>query len=172
MNKKNIVLVGMMGSGKTTIAQLLKDEFKEFELRDIDSIITGLESRSINEIFETSGESYFRDIEQHIIKAFSTESNQIISTGGGVCQNIDNVNNLKVNGIIFYLAANSEELFNRIQNDTSRPLLKTDDVKAVIEYLLEKRESNYKLADFEIDTTNKSPEKIVEEIIEKYKKYE
>lgn len=172
MNQRNIVLVGMMGSGKTTIAKLLKAKFKEFELRDIDSIITQLESRSINEIFETDGEGYFRDIENNVIKGFATGINQIISTGGGVCKNEINISNLKENGIIFYLSASSEELFNRIKNDTSRPLLKTDEVRKTIEILLAKRENNYKMADFEIETTNKTPEAIVEEIIEKYNKYE
>lgn len=172
MTKKNIVLVGMMGSGKTTIANLLKAKFEDFELRDIDSIIVQLESRSINEIFETNGEEYFRDIEQNIIKAFSSGINQIISTGGGACKNRDNINRLKENGVLFYLSASSEELFDRIKNDDSRPLLKTANIKSEIENLLKQRESNYKLADFEIDTTNKSPEIIVEEIMEKYKENE
>lgn len=161
-----------MGSGKTTIANLLKKKFKEFELRDIDSIITKLESRSINEIFETDGENYFRDIEQNIIKGFSTGINQIISTGGGACNNKENIANLKENGVLFYLSADIEELFDRIKNDKSRPLLKTDEIKEVIKNLLEKREHNYKLADFEIETANRTPEVIVNEIIEKYNKYE
>lgn len=162
----------MMGSGKTTIANLIKEKLDDFELIDVDSVIKTLENRSINEIFEENGEDYFREIEMNMIKSFSTSSNQIISTGGGACKNKGNINSLKENGILFYLSADSEELFNRIKNDDSRPLLKTDDIKATIETLLKRREINYKLANYEIKTTNKSPEIIVEEILEKYNQNE
>lgn len=172
MIKKNIVLVGMMGSGKTTVANLLKEKLKGFELVDIDSVITTLEGRSINEIFDKDGETYFREIEKNIIKEFSSMPNQIISTGGGACKDKINLFNLKKNSIIFYLSASVEELYNRVKDDSSRPLLKTDNPKTVIENLLKERETNYKLADFEIETINKSFDTIVEEIIEKYKEYE
>lgn len=170
--KKNIVLVGMMGSGKTTVANLLKERLRGFELVDIDSIITALEGRSINEIFEKDSELYFREIEKNIIKEFSSMFNQIISTGGGACKDKTNLFNLKKNSIIFYLSASAEELYNRVKDDSSRPLLQTDNPKSVMENLLKERENNYKLADYEIETANKSFDTIVEEIIEKYKKYE
>lgn len=170
--KKNIVLVGMMGSGKTTVANLLKERLRGFELVDIDSIITALEGRSINEIFEKDGELYFREIEKNIIKEFSSMFNQIISTGGGACKDKTNLFNLKRNSIIFYLSASAEDLYNRVKNDTSRPLLQTDNPESVMENLLKERETNYKLADFEIETAKKSFDTIVEEIREKYKKYE
>ena len=168
---KNIVLVGMMGAGKTTIGELLATKLNR-ELKDIDRVIEQEQKKSIIEIFTDDGEEAFRQLESETIEKFSNMSNLIISTGGGVLEKANNLSNLQKNGIIIYLKADIEELFKRVKNETQRPLLKEQDPLEVIKKLIKKRKKFYLMADITIITDNKSPEKITEEIIKAIKNYE
>lgn len=167
-NKKNIVLIGMMGAGKTSVGLLLKEKLFDFRLVDIDKEIENFTQKKISEIFSILGENYFREIEHQIIKTFSNKQNQIISTGGGIVEKIENINLLKKNSIIFFLNADVETIFDRIKNSTTRPLLKSKNPLEILKKLIEKRIEKYKLADFEIKTDNKTLEQITEEIIKIY----
>ena len=168
---KNIVLVGMMGAGKTTIGELLATKLNR-ELKDIDRVIEQEQKKSIIEIFTDDGEEVFRKLESETIEKFSNMSDLIISTGGGALEKANNLSNLQKNGIIIYLKADIEELFKRVKNETQRPLLKEQDPLEVIKKLIKKREKFYLMADITIITDNKSPEKITEEIIKAIKNYE
>lgn len=168
---KNIVLVGMMGAGKTTVGELLATKLNR-ELKDIDRVIEQEQKKSIIEIFTNDGEEAFRQLESETIEKFSNMSNLIISTGGGALEKANNLSNLQKNGIIIYLKADIEELFKRVKNETQRPLLKEQDPLEVIKKLIKKREKFYLMADITIITDNKSPEKITEEIIKAIKNYE
>lgn len=168
---KNIVLVGMMGAGKTTIGELLATKLNR-ELKDIDRVIEQEQKKSIIEIFTNDGEEAFRQLESETIEKFSNMSDLIISTGGGALEKANNLSNLQKNGIIIYLKADIEELFKRVKNETQRPLLKEQDPLEVIKKLIKKREKFYLMADITIITDNKSPEKITEEIIKAIKNYE
>ena len=168
---KNIVLVGMMGAGKTTIGELLATKLNR-ELKDIDRVIEQEQKKSIIEIFTDDGEEAFRQLESETIEKFSNMSNLIIYTGGGALEKANNLSNLQKNGIIIYLKADIEELFKRVKNETQRPLLKEQDPLEVIKKLIKKRKKFYLMADITIITDNKSPEKITEEIIKAIKNYE
>ena len=168
---KNIVLVGMMGAGKTTVGELLATKLNR-ELKDIDRVIEQEQKKSIIEIFTDDGEEVFRKLESETIEKFSNMSDLIISTGGGALEKANNLSNLQKNGIIIYLKADIEELFKRVKNETQRPLLKEQDPLEVIKKLIKKREKFYLMADITIITDNKSPEKITEEIIKAIKNYE
>mgnify|MGYP005796473773 FL=1 len=168
---KNIVLVGMMGAGKTTVGELLATKLNR-ELKDIDRVIEQEQKKSIIEIFTNDGEEAFRQLESETIEKFSNMSNLIISTGGGALEKANNLSNLQKNGIIIYLKADIEELFKRVKNETQRPLLKEQDPLEVIKKLIKKREKFYLMANITIITDNKSPEKITEEIIKAIKNYE
>ena len=168
---KNIVLVGMMGAGKTTVGELLATKLNR-ELKDIDCVIEQEQKKSIIEIFTDDGEEVFRKLESETIEKFSNMSDLIISTGGGALEKANNLSNLQKNGIIIYLKADIEELFKRVKNETQRPLLKEQDPLEVIKKLIKKREKFYLMADITIITDNKSPEKITEEIIKAIKNYE
>lgn len=168
---KNIVLVGMMGAGKTTIGELLATKLNR-ELKDIDRVIEQEQKKSIIEIFTDDGEEAFRQLESETIEKFSNMSDLIISTGGGALEKANNLSNLQKNGIIIYLKADIEELFKRVKNETQRPLLKEQDPLEVIKKLIKKREKFYLMANITIITDNKSPEKITEEIIKAIKNYE
>lgn len=171
-NRKNIVLTGMMGSGKSSIAKALNMTLKEFILIDTDAQIEKEQDKSISNIFKLYGEEYFRDLENQVILKFSNTYNNIIATGGGSMENIVNLKNLQRNGIVFYLCASPNELFERVKNDTNRPILTKKNQQKEFEELLKKREQNYNLADYKIITTEKNINEIANEIIQKYLEYE
>lgn len=163
----NISLIGMMGSGKTTIAKILADILSDFSLVDTDEKIIENECCSINEIFSKKGEAEFRKIETTVLKNILKNDNQIISTGGGIITSDENISMLKNNSIVFFLDADEETLYNRVKNNKERPLLNNGDMKDKIHKLLEQRIQKYKNAHYIINTNNKYPKEIAEEIIRK-----
>lgn len=165
---KNIVLIGMMGAGKSYIGGKLAKLLAHFNYVDIDEEIERQEGMIISKIFEKHSEEYFRNIETETIKKFASNNNYIISTGGGAFENPKNIQALKENGIVFYLKAHPIELFNRIKNEKTRPLLLSSNVQNVIKNLLKKREKNYLKADFVIDTDNKQAYTILDDILKEY----
>lgn len=161
---KTICLTGMMGSGKSTTGKLLSQKLNT-EFFDIDSLIEENEGMKISEIFKQKGENYFREIEKTVISSVLRNENQIISLGGGAFENKYIRELLLENSIVIYLKTLPETIFERIKNDTSRPLL-CDNMSVIkIEEILKNREQNYKSATITINTDNKSPNEIVEEVI-------
>lgn len=167
-NKKNIILIGMMGAGKSTIAHLLDMKLEDFYYLDLDKEIEKLAQKHISEIFEQDGESHFRQLEHELIKKYSNYHNQVIATGGGAVENVENIELLKKNGVIFYLSATAKELYDRVKTTAHRPLLQRENPEKILKDLLKKREPFYKMADFEIKTENKDVKQITEEILKKY----
>lgn len=165
--KNNIVLIGMMGAGKSTIGLELAKRLNNFKLVDMDSEIEKREKMKISEIFEKYGEKYFRNYETDLIKELCQKENQIISTGGGVFEKEENRKILKENGKVFYLKASPEKLFERIKSQTHRPLLQQGFGVEKVKTILESREKNYEQAHFIIDTENELPYNIVKRIAEK-----
>lgn|SRR5574344_159146 len=158
----------MMGAGKSTIGHLLDKKLNDFMYLDIDKEIEKLAKKHIAEIFAQDGEEHFRKLEHELIEKYSNYHNQVIATGGGIVENIENINLLKKNSVIFYLSASINALYYRIARTTHRPLLNTKNPKEKLKELIKRREPFYKLADFEINTENKELIEIVEEIVEKY----
>lgn len=167
--EKNIVLIGLMGCGKTTVAAILSNKLNK-KLFDTDSLIIQDQNKSINSIFAEKGEACFRDIETKIVNQVSKESKSIISTGGGVVEKLENIDLLKKNGIVFYLKTAPETLYERLQHQSDRPLLKTENPLETLKELLIKRENKYNLADYIIETDGKNPFTIAGEIIDIYEK--
>ena len=165
---KNIVLVGLSGSGKTTLGKLLNNIYNDFSYVDTDEIIVEREKRTINDIFATDGESYFRKIETEVTKEISAKTDMIISTGGGIVLNTDNIVQLKKNGVLFYLKTSPDCLIKRLQGDSARPLLKVDNIKEKLESMLKVRASLYEKADYTIETDNLSVQETVDEIARIY----
>lgn len=157
-----------MGAGKSTVGCFLYEKLKNFYFVDLDREIEKLAQKHISEIFEQDGETHFRKLEHSLIQKFADHDNQIIATGGGIVENIENLYFLQKNSVIFYLSASIDNLFDRVKKTTHRPLLKNPNPKEKLKELLKKREPYYKKADFEIKTDNKELIEIVEEIIEKY----
>ena len=125
-NMKNIVLIGMPASGKTTISELLAEKLDMIRY-DADVYLEEKEGKLIKEIFSEHGEEHFRDLEEKYTKELSDKENIIISTGGGVIKREKNIENLKKNGIIFFIDREVSEIFN--EDHTDRPLLQ--DIKNI-----------------------------------------
>ena len=164
---KNIVLVGLSGSGKSTLGNILSS-LSGYALVDTDEIIVKLQNRSINNIFETNGEEFFRTLETQVSKEISAFDKQIISTGGGIVLKEKNLEYLKQNGIVFYLKTSVNSLLKRLEGDNTRPLLKTDDVKKKLENMLEIRGKLYEKADVTIETDKLTHEETAKEILRIY----
>ena len=162
--KKNIVLTGLMGSGKTTIGKKIAEK-TGMKFTDTDELIVQKAGKSINQIFIDDGELFFRDMESEIIEEVSKQENIVISTGGGAVLRDKNTENLKQNGVLFYLYAPAEEIYRRIKDDKDRPLLNTENPVETLKIIQARRESLYNQADFKINTCEKAPEKTADEII-------
>lgn len=161
----NIVLIGMMGCGKTTVAKELAKLPENFKYIDIDEEIEKSTQKKISEIFLRHGEPFFRMLETDKIKLICKNNNQIISAGGGAFEREENRKILSENNLVIYLKASPEEIYNRIKNETHRPLLKKNFSVEKIASILEKREINYSKAHKTIDTNGKTPYNIAQEII-------
>lgn len=168
----NIVLVGMMGAGKSYIGAKLAKLLVHFAYVDTDELIEKKARMTIPEIFKRHGEEHFRKLEADVIKQVSSKYNQIISVGGGAFARHDNIRALKKNSLTFYLKAPASELFNRIQNETHRPLLNEDFSIETVEALLNKRQKYYMQADYIIDTNNMPAYVILDNIIGEYENYD
>lgn len=161
---KTITLTGMMGSGKTSVAKLLAEKLN-CGLLEIDSLIEKNEGRTISEIFAQSGEKYFRDIEKNVIYSSVKPEYQVVALGGGAFENKQTRDFLLKNTTVIYLKSSAETVFERIKNDTSRPLLKDNMTIEKINDIIKKRAKNYEKANFTITTNKKSLEEITTEII-------
>ena len=161
----NIVLCGMMGSGKTTVAAELHRAYA-LEWVDTDEEIVKRHGE-INKIFAQYGEEHFRDIESETVKeVVSRCDNAVISLGGGCVLRQENVNELKTNGKIFYLRARPETIISRISGDTTRPLLQGG-LEEKVHTISAARSRIYEgAADYVIDTDNLTPAEIARKITE------
>jgi shikimate kinase len=163
---KNIVLTGFMGAGKSVVGRKLAER-RDMKVVDTDDVIEKESGMEISEIFGRFGEAHFRELESEAVRKVSTLTDHVIITGGGVVLKSDNISNLRKNGAIVYLRASPEALYNRVKDETHRPLLQVADSLGRIKELLQYRAQFYADNDIEIDTTNLSVDEVVEEIIKK-----
>lgn len=159
---KNIILLGFMGTGKTSVAKKLAEDLG-MRFVEMDSVISEREEMSINSIFSKKGEPYFRKVEGDIVKELSNKKGMVISAGGGVVLNPINISELQKNGILICLNAAPEEIFRRIKNEKHRPLLNVEDPLKKIKELLDYRKPYYNKIPVQIDTTGKNIDEVVKE---------
>ena len=151
----NIVLVGFMGTGKTSIGRRLSMQLR-MRYVDTDDVIERDSGRRISDIFSEDGEPVFRELESEAVRKVSKLENHIISTGGGVVLKEANMVELRRNGIIFCLTATAEEIYQRVRHQSHRPLLQTPDALTKIRSMLEDRHPYYAKADYMVETTGRS----------------
>lgn len=158
----NVILIGFMGCGKTTVGLKLSYRLRQSVI-DTDKEIEKEEKRTISDIFATDGEAYFRQRETACLeKMLQTARDKIISVGGGLPMLEENRKLLKQIGKVFYLRAKPETIYQRLKYDTTRPLLRGDNPEGKITELMAKRASFYEqTADVIIDVDNRDFEQII-----------
>ena len=162
----NIVLIGFMGAGKSTISDFLRTVFA-MEIVEMDQIIAERQGMSISDIFETYGEEYFRDLETNLLIEMQSRTNMVISCGGGVPMRERNVVEMKKNGRVVLLTAKPETILERVKDNHDRPLLEGNKTVPYIAQLMEKRREKYEAAaDIVIETDGKSELQICEELVQ------
>ena len=163
MLKKNIVLIGMMAAGKSTLGFRLAKKLK-YEFFDIDMEIEKTEGEKIANIFQDKGEGYFREIEEKMSLLFLNKKKSVISLGGGAFINKNIRKKIKINSYSFWLNWKIKTILYRIKKKRNRPLaLKLSDKS--FGDLYSKRVKFYKLSDFTVNCENKKKDEIVKEIL-------
>lgn len=162
--QKPLVLVGMMGSGKSHIGRLLAARLG-LDFYDTDSLVEERAGRSMSEIFETFGEMKFREAEKNAVWDSLERGPCVIATGGGAVTNPDSLAAIKGRGVSIWLKAPVSELLERIGQCGNRPLLQQDDPGAVLERLLEARRPLYEQADIMLETGGESADHVAENAI-------
>ena len=160
--KKNLVLTGMMGTGKSTIGNSLSKKLKK-EFIDIDYIIEEKLSLSIFQIFQDKGEKFFRKIEEEESMKYLKKNGAIIALGGGAFINKKIRKYVKENSFSVWLDLDNSKLFKKLENNKKRPLLENISEKD-FKKLHDERKKVYSLADFKINCDSKSKDQIVKEI--------
>lgn len=166
MKKKNIVLIGFMGSGKTTVGIRLSYRLRK-TIEDTDKLIERREKRTIREIFAQDGEEHFRKMETEMLREAGLKmKNQIVSVGGGTPVKAENRELLKQLGTVIYFRVKPETVYNRLKHDTTRPLLQCENPLARITELLEQRKEAYEsCADIIIDVDELSMQQVVDRVL-------
>jgi shikimate kinase len=171
--KSNIVLIGFMGTGKTTVGQVLAKRLNR-QLIEVDAVIKKTAGKTIPEIFKNNGEIYFRELEIEATKQAAAGEKQVIACGGGVVLNTINIDRLRVNGVVVNLTASLETILKRVATDgANRPLINVNWPPERIKELMKFRNPFYlRAADVTINTSKLNIDAVAEKIINRLKKYE
>jgi shikimate kinase len=162
---KNIVLIGFMATGKTTVGKRLASRLG-LDFMDTDAEIEKVTGKTVSEIFSCHGVVRFRSEETLIIKKISAGQGRVIATGGGVVLDPENIAVLRQNGVLFRLVAAPEVIVRRVEKKRTRPLLNQGDIRETVARLMEERDEIYhKAADYTVDTGSLNKDEAVDRII-------
>ncbi|MDP6491717.1 MAG: shikimate kinase [Kiritimatiellia bacterium] len=164
---RNIVLIGFMGTGKTSVGHVLAERLG-LAFVDMDASIEEREGRPITEIFATDGEPYFRTVERAVVQELATKDGLVIGTGGGVVLDPDNISDFSATGLVVCLQATPETILERVAHDTNRPLLAGDDKMQKILGILDKRRHLYAALPHQVDTNGLTVDDVAEMIVALY----
>tara|TARA_B110001452_G_C15133170_1_gene394779 strand:+ start:52 stop:561 length:510 start_codon:yes stop_codon:yes gene_type:complete len=167
--KKNLILTGMMGVGKSTIGKAVSKHLS-MNFIDIDKIIERKLELTIQEIFKKRGESFFRKLEEQVTLEEMKKSNKVISLGGGAFMNIKIRSYVITNTKSFWLNLDTKELAKRLNSSKKRPLLNDKNIKLTLEKIYNERKMTYSLANHIIDCNNLNTDLIVKKIAKLYEK--
>jgi shikimate kinase len=164
----NIALIGFSGIGKSTIGKIVADKLA-LQFVDTDKLIESRLNMTIKRIFAEHGEEYFRQIEKEVIQECSHKNGIVIATGGGAVLNTNNIESLKVNGLVILLKARLDIIYRNVCKDQTRPLLAgSENPMDRINKLLEARAEYYKNNHCEIDVSDMTIEQAADEVIKLY----
>ena len=162
----NIVLIGFMGAGKTTISDYLSVAFA-MNIVEMDQVIAEREQMSIPDIFATYGEEYFRNLETELLIELQSQKNTVISCGGGVAMRERNVEEMKKNGKVILLTASPETIYERVKDSNERPVLNgRKNVKGISELMEQRREKYEAAADIVVNTDGRTVLEVCEDLVQ------
>lgn len=164
---KNIILIGMMGTGKSTVGRLVADSLG-YTLIDLDTEIEKLDGRTIPEMFEADGESYFREAESAALRSVLLRKGIVLASGGGAVLSSENCEAMKQGGWVVALTADAASIVERVRGDVNRPLL-AGDVEERVGRILDERKDKYLFADVMLDTVGRSAEEVATDILTHYR---
>lgn len=164
---QNLALIGFMGTGKSSVGRLVAD-LLHFTYLDTDRVIEARASKTIVEIFQQEGEAAFRAYEARIVEELAHRRKTIISTGGGLPVNDENLGSLKTHALVVCLWASPETIYERVRAHDHRPLLNETDPLAKIRDLLSVREPYYRQADVLVNTEWRSVRDVALQVIHQF----
>ncbi len=165
LGRRSVVLVGMMGVGKSTIGRRLAVRLR-LPFLDADIEIEAAAGMSIPDIFETHGEPHFRDGEARVIARLLDGGPAVIATGGGAFMREETRNRIRDKAVSIWLKADVDVIMKRVRRRADRPLLQTEDPVATVSRLLEQREPVYQTADLTIASRDVPHDRVVDECVE------
>ncbi len=166
--EQNIILIGMMGTGKSTVGEILAAELG-YTLIDLDAAIVADAGMTIPEMFELHGEAFFRQAETDALrKVVSAGGRQIIATGGGAVLNPVNCELMSGGGLVVALTAQAEEIIERVKGDSNRPLL-AGNAEERIRAILEERKHAYQFAHCTVDTSRRGADEVAQLVLTHYR---
>jgi len=167
---QSIVLIGMMGAGKSSVGRCLQRRTK-LALFDTDDVVASMFGMSIPEVFAQHGEGKFRKAETEVLRELTIRKQAIIVTGGGIVSREENISLLKRLGVVVWLDSNEETLFERVSRGANRPLLKKDDPRKAFSQILQVRVPLYaKIANLRVDTSVLTNEEVAVAVLNKLRK--
>lgn len=164
----NLALIGFMGTGKTSVGRLAA-EILHFEFLDTDDVIVERTGRSIADIFSNDGEPAFRALECELVAELAGRTKTLISTGGGLPTNPQNLDSLKQHALVVCLWATPDKIWERVCHQGHRPLLNDPDPRQKIHDLLAVREPFYKRADVLVNTDLRSMREVAHQVVHQYR---
>jgi len=164
LGTRSIVLVGLMGAGKSTVGRRLAQTLK-LPFRDADHEIEAAAGMTIPDIFAIHGEEHFRDGERRVIARLLQEGPMVLATGGGAFMNEETRHNIAEHGISVWLKADLDVLMRRVRKRDTRPLLRNPDPEGTMRRLMEIRHPVYALADLTIDSHEAPHDRVVVDIV-------
>jgi shikimate kinase len=163
----NLALIGFMGTGKSSVGRLAAAQL-HFRFVDTDEVIESRAGRSIAEIFAQAGEAVFRGIEKQVVSELSKVQKTVVSTGGGLVANEENLASLKQHALVVCLWASPEAIWERVHAQSHRPLLQGANPMDRIRELLALREPFYKRADVLINTEMRSIKEVAQQVLHQF----
>ena len=164
----NIALVGFMGTGKSTVGQIVASMLN-FEFVDTDEMIEGMAGKRITEIFSSDGEERFRQYERQVVEQLKELKGSVISTGGGMVTKPENLASLKEHSLVVCLWCSPETIFRRVGHQSHRPLLRVEKPLERIRELLNERAPAYRQADVLLNSEFRKPREVATHVVHQFR---